>query len=160
MGETPDAARRGVRDRGVMTTIDHTPVAAGLRARGFVGRLVEPTDPDYDTARAGWNGAIDRRPAAVAYARMPTTWPPRSAPPGRTACPFTVRAGGHSVSGRSIRDGALCIDLRALNASRSTPRARSSGSAAEPCSASSTPRRRSTASPSRQARSRTPASAG
>jgi FAD/FMN-containing dehydrogenase len=29
--------------------------------------------------------------------------------------PFTIRAGGHSVSGRSVRDGALCVDLRALN---------------------------------------------
>ena len=28
---------------------------------------------------------------------------------------FTIRAGGHSVSGRSIRDGALCIDIRALS---------------------------------------------
>ena len=30
--------------------------------------LVEPGDADYDAARAGWNGAIDRHPAAVAYA--------------------------------------------------------------------------------------------
>ena len=30
--------------------------------------------------------------------------------------PFTVRSGSHSVSGRSVRDGALCLDLRALNA--------------------------------------------
>ena len=45
-----------------------SPLAGALRASGFVGRLVEPADPDYDTARAGWNGAIDRRPAAVAFA--------------------------------------------------------------------------------------------
>jgi citrate synthase len=68
MGETPDAIRRGARDRGVMTTIDHASVAAHLRACGFVGRIVEPTDCEYDSARAGWNGAIDRHPAAVAYA--------------------------------------------------------------------------------------------
>jgi hypothetical protein len=50
------------------TTLIPTPLAAGLRARGFVGRLVEPGDFDYDKARAGWNGPIDRHPAAVAYA--------------------------------------------------------------------------------------------
>ena len=99
-----------------MTTIPRHPLADALRAAGFVGRLVEPGDAGYDAARAGWNGAIDRRPAAVAYAdATPTTSPPRSAPP-RRGLPFTIRAGGHSVSGRSVRDGALCIDLRALNA--------------------------------------------
>ena len=115
MGETPDAARRGARDRGVMTTIDHTPVAAGLRARGFVGRIVEPTDPDYDTARAGWNGAIDRHPAAVAYATDADDVAAAIRAARADGLPFTVRAGAHSVSGRCIRDGALCIDLRALN---------------------------------------------
>jgi FAD/FMN-containing dehydrogenase len=38
--------------------------------------------------------------------------------------PFTIRAGGHSVSGRSVRDGALCIDLRALNAIHVDPESR------------------------------------
>ena len=115
MGETPDAARRGARDRGVMTTIDHTSVAAGLRACGFVGRIVEPTDPEYDTARAGWNGAIDRHPAAVAYATDADDVAAAIRAARADGLPFTVRAGAHSVSGRSIRDGALCIDLRALN---------------------------------------------
>jgi hypothetical protein len=50
------------------THLSTSPLAAALRAGGFVGRLVEPDDPDFDEARAGWNGAIDRRPAAVAYA--------------------------------------------------------------------------------------------
>ncbi len=43
-------------------------IEGALRAGGFVGRVVQPADGDYDRARAGWNGAIDRRPAAVAYA--------------------------------------------------------------------------------------------
>jgi hypothetical protein len=41
-------------------------LAAALRAHGFVGRVVEPDHGDYDECRFGWNGAIDRRPGAVA----------------------------------------------------------------------------------------------
>ncbi len=91
-------------------------LAAALRAHGFTGRLVEPGDPEYDRARAGWNGAVDRRPAAVAHARDTDDVAGCVRGARAAGVPFTVRAGGHSVSGRSIRDGALCIDLRALDA--------------------------------------------
>jgi FAD/FMN-containing dehydrogenase len=91
-------------------------LAAGLRAGGFVGSVVGPADPAYDAARAGWNGAIDRRPAAVAYAQDGDDVAAAVGVARRAGLPFTVRAGGHSVSGRSVRDGALCIDLRGLNA--------------------------------------------
>ncbi len=117
MGEDPDARARDLRDRHGMTiTSPPSPLAAALRAGGFVGQVVEPGDPDYDAARAGWNGAIDRRPAAVARA----TDADDAAAAVRAArdanVPCTIRGGGHSVSGRSVRDGALCLDLRALNA--------------------------------------------
>jgi len=91
-------------------------LADRLRASGFVGRLVEPSDPDYDRARMGWNGAIDRRPAAVAYASDSDDVAAAVRAARAAGLAFSIRAGGHSVSGRSVRDGALCIDLRALNA--------------------------------------------
>ncbi len=100
---------------GMTTTSVTSPLHAGLRARGFTGRLVEPADPDYDEARAGWNGAIDRRPAAVAYASDAEDVAGAIRAARATGLAFTIRAGGHSVSGRSVRDGALCIDLRGLN---------------------------------------------
>src|SRR5919112_5378931 len=98
-------------------TITRTPtLASALRAGGFVGRVLEPGDHGYDTARFGWNGAIDRRPAAVACATDADDVSAAIRAARAAGLPFTIRAGGHSVSGRSVRDGALCIDLRALNA--------------------------------------------
>jgi FAD/FMN-containing dehydrogenase len=87
---------------------------AALRAAGFVGRVLEPGDPGYDAARATWNGAVDRRPAAVAFALDADDVAAAVRAARAARVPFTIRAGGHSVSGRSVRDGALCIDLRAL----------------------------------------------
>ena len=105
------------------SAITSAPLAAGLRACGFVGRLVEPADPEYDLARSGWNGAIDRSPAAVAYASDADDVAAGIRAARAAQLPFTIRAGGHSVSGRSVRDGALCIDLRALNSIEVDPRA-------------------------------------
>jgi FAD/FMN-containing dehydrogenase len=97
------------------TVATASPLSLALRARGFVGRLVEPDDPDYDRARAGWNAAIDRRPAAIAFASDADDVAAAIRAARDAGLGFTVRGGGHSVSGRSTRDGALCIDLRALN---------------------------------------------
>jgi FAD/FMN-containing dehydrogenase len=92
-----------------------TPLEDALRAHGFVGRVVSPSHDGYDSARAGWNGAIDRRPAAVAHATDADDVAAAVRAARATGTPFTVRGGGHSVSGRSIRDGALLIDMRRLN---------------------------------------------
>ena len=102
----------GVRTAGVAGS----ELAAALRAAGFVGRAVEPADAGYDAARAGWNGAVDRRPAAVAYASDADDVAAAIRAARAAGLAFTVRGGGHSVAGRSVRDGALCIDLRAIRA--------------------------------------------
>jgi FAD/FMN-containing dehydrogenase len=104
------------------TAIPTSPLAAALRDHGFVGRLVEPADTDYDRLRAGWNGAVDRRPAAIAQACDADDVAAGIRAARAIGLEFTIRAGGHSVSGRSVRDGALCIDLRALNAVHVDPR--------------------------------------
>ncbi len=96
---------------GRLRAMHTTTLSGALRSEGFTGRVVEPGDAGYDTARGGWNGAIDRFPSAVAYASDADD----VAAAIRLGVPFTIRGGGHSVSGRSVRDGALCIDLRGLN---------------------------------------------
>ena len=91
-------------------------LAAALRGHGFVGRLVEPSQDGYDEARACWNGAVDRTPAAVAFASDPDDVAAAISAARAEGVAFTIRAGSHSVSGRSIRDDAICIDIRGLNA--------------------------------------------
>ena len=39
--------------------------ALGSLRETFAGEIVLPGDVDYDSARAVWNGMIDRRPAIV-----------------------------------------------------------------------------------------------
>jgi FAD/FMN-containing dehydrogenase len=80
-------------------------------ARGFRGELIRPGDPRYDTARAIWNGAIDRHPGLVARCT--------GAADVRAAVRFArerdllvaVRGGGHNVAGTAVCDGGLVIDL-------------------------------------------------
>ena len=98
-----------------MTITRTSTLADALRAGGFVGGVFEPDDPGYDHARAGWNGAIDRRPAAVACATDADDVAAAIRAAGVAGLPFTIRGGGHSISGRSVRDDALCIDLREMN---------------------------------------------
>jgi FAD/FMN-containing dehydrogenase len=96
------------------TTTAGSEFTTRLRAAGFVGPVVEPGDAAYDHARMAWNGAIDRRPAAVVHASDGDDVAAAIRAARGAGLPFTVRAGGHSVSGRSVRDGAVCIDLRGL----------------------------------------------
>jgi FAD/FMN-containing dehydrogenase len=96
----------------------------GVAIDGFRGRLIDAYDPDYDTARAVWNGAIDRRPqliarcvgagdvvAAVRFARDHDL-------------PIAIRGGGHNVAGTAVCDGGVVIDLSAMRAVRVDPAVR------------------------------------
>jgi FAD/FMN-containing dehydrogenase len=88
------------------------------------GRLVRPTDPDYDQARLVWNAAQDRRPAliircagvadvvrAVEFARS-------------EGLQVAVRGGAHSVAGFSTSDGGVVIDTSPMKGIRVDPAGR------------------------------------
>jgi len=102
-----------------MTTIATAPyeeLAATLR-----GDLVRPGDTDYDTARAVYNGMIDRRPAAIA--RVRDTADVVSCVTFARAHDITiaVRGGGHNAGGLGIADDALVIDFSLLHSTTVDP---------------------------------------
>ena len=93
--------------------------SAGLR-----GRVVRPSDPDFDQARSIWNGAHDRRPAAVVRCAgvsdvMNTIGLARS-----EGLALAVRAGGHSIPGFSTCDDGIVLDLSLMRGIRVDPQQR------------------------------------
>ena len=94
-----------------------------LRA-GTAGDVLVPGDEGYDDARRVWNADIDRRPAVIA--RCTSTADVSAAVQYAVAngLEVAVRGGGHSISGKSVVDGGLMIDLSRMNAVSVDPDAR------------------------------------
>lgn len=78
------------------------------------GDIVTADHPDYDQARAVWNGMVDRHPTLIARCR--------GARDVQTAVRFaaehglltSVRGGGHHIAGNAVADQALVIDCSAM----------------------------------------------
>lgn len=94
-----------------------------LRSR-LRGELVVPGDPDYDTARAVYNGMIDRHPQAIARcADVADVMAAVNFAREHHLVP-AVRGGGHSGPGLGTCDDGLVIDLSAMRGIRVDPAAR------------------------------------
>jgi len=92
--------------------------------KAFDGELVRPTDEAYDRARRPWNGMIDRRPALVVRPRGTADVVAAIRFARKHGLEVAVRCGGHGVSGQSVTDGGIVIDLGLMRAVRVDPTAR------------------------------------
>ncbi|MGX1162334.1 FAD/FMN-containing dehydrogenase [Arthrobacter sp. SLBN-100] len=84
-----------------------------LRGR-LQGSLIEPQDPQYEQARAVWNGMVDLRPRAIARAGGVSDIDVVLDSARRTGLALAVRGGGHNIAGHGTVDGGLVLDLGAL----------------------------------------------
>jgi FAD/FMN-containing dehydrogenase len=94
-----------------------------LRA-AMTGPVIGPADPDYDQARQVWNADIDRRPAMIARCVSPADVAAAVTFAATNGLEITVRGGAHSMSGASVADRGLMIDLSQLNQVSVDPQAK------------------------------------
>jgi FAD/FMN-containing dehydrogenase len=89
---------------------------AAMDIDGFRGELVTTDHAGYETARAVWNGAVDRRPRIIARCSGVAD----AAAAVRFArdhdLEIAVRGGGHNVAGTALCDDGIVIDLSAMRA--------------------------------------------
>jgi FAD/FMN-containing dehydrogenase len=78
------------------------------------GQVIDPLHPEFELARAVFNGAIVRRPALIVRP-LDAADVARAIELARTSgLPISVRGGGHSVAGHAVCEGGVMIDLRLL----------------------------------------------
>ena len=82
--------------------------------RSFRGRLIRPADPDYDTARALYNGMIDKRPALIARCTDAADVIAAVNFARETNMLVAIRGGGHNGPGLGSCNDGLVIDLSQL----------------------------------------------
>jgi len=104
--------------------VDAAGIASSVRRElgsGLRGQVVWADDRGYDTARAVFNGMIDRRPFAVIRPVFTSDVIRCITFARRRDLPLSVRGGGHSVAGNAVRDGAVMLDLSGMKAIRVDP---------------------------------------
>ena len=90
----------------------------------FSGEVLTPGDEGYDDARRVWNADIDRRPAVIARCRSAADVSAAVLYGAAEGLELAVRSGSHSITGHSVVDDGLMIDLTPMNQVLVDPEAR------------------------------------
>ena len=80
------------------------------------GRVITADDPEYDSARTVFAGAVDRRPAMIVRAADAADVGRVIALARESGLELAVRGGGHSPAGHGVTEGGIVLDLSAMRA--------------------------------------------
>ena len=94
-----------------------------LRA-AMAGEVLVAGDAGYDDARRVWNADVDRRPAVIARCTSAADVSAAVRAAVENGLELAIRGGGHSISGKSVVDDGLMVDLSRMNAVTVDPDAR------------------------------------
>ena len=81
---------------------------------GFGGDVLTQGDAGYDDARAVFNAMIDRSPALIAVCASTDDVVAAVKHARDQGLPVSIYGGGHGVTGASVVDGGLMIDMRGM----------------------------------------------
>ena len=97
----------------------------GADVKDFAGKLrgevLLRDSAGYDTARRVWNGAFDRHPALIARCSGAVDVMEAVKFAAERELLVSVRGGGHSLSGQSVCEKGLMIDLSQMTSARVDP---------------------------------------
>src|SRR5512145_265483 len=82
----------------------------------FQGQRITADHAEYDTARAVWNGAIDRYPRLIARCSGTADVAAAVRFAREHDLEIAVRGGGHNVAGTAVCDDGIVIDLSPMRA--------------------------------------------
>ena len=88
------------------------------------GEVVGASDDGYDESRRVWNAAVDRRPLAVVRCLDDSDVQAAVRFAIESGTEIAVRCGAHSMSGASVVDDGIVIDLSQMNQVRVDPETR------------------------------------
>ena len=78
------------------------------------GRIVRPSDSDYDDVRAIWNAMIDRKPGLIVQCAGAADVVRCVNFAREHDLLVAVRGAGHNIAGKAVADGAMLIDLSTM----------------------------------------------
>jgi len=98
------------------STSDLATISISRLRADLSGRVIAPSDAEYDEARTVFYGAFDRRPALIVRPADATEVSRIVSLARDTGVELAVRSGGHSPAGHSVCDGGIVLDLSDMRA--------------------------------------------